>query len=391
MEKLPDEMLIQIFQKLQAQDLINMKAISQRFGAIARHPKLWQNYAIAYGIFSTTDRNKNIGSIPFPVDTQEGYVPWLVTRVEWVRLGQMTEAEIAEIMANIIEEREEEEEGAKLRRRIMNKKEGTKEKIVNLENLIMMKIDLKKVEGQILAKGITKITYVSLERSKLTTEQLNILMKEIVEGECLILDDLRMGGVNLKDVNTEAIAKAFTKLRRIDITDTEMNKNQMIEWSKEVVSADTLTLEEVRMTRVNLSGVEPQMLAAAILRMKRMDADSTDMTTIQVDTLTDMFWRKENQRLTNFGMKGINLRQVNTGMLAQMIHKLEVIDIRRTNMEQGQQTIIFERIIKEDKLPTIIMDMIGFPGVENRYVNKLMATLKIDQWWVQIHRAPVTM
>ena len=273
----------------------------------------------------------------------------------------------------------------------MNKKEGTKEKIVNLENLIMMKIDLKKVEGQILAKGITKITYVSLERSKLTTEQLNILMKEIVEGECLILDDLRMGGVNLKDVNTEAIAKAFTKLRRIDITDTEMNKNQMIEWSKEVVSADTLTLEEVRMTRVNLSGVEPQMLAAAILRMKRMDADSTDMTTMQVDTLTDMFWRKENQRLTNFGMKGINLRQVNTGMLAQMIHKLEVIDIRRTNMEQGQQTIIFERIIKEDKLPTIIMDMIGFPGVENRYVNKLMATLKIDQWWVQIHRAPVTM
>ena len=112
---------------------------------------------------------------PFPLDdVSPDDLAWLVSRVREAELQTWGHAGLpaTKILTNIIQERKEEEEMNKAREEL-----GAvgKEKIVNLEFLNMVDVNLSGVEGEILAGGVVKIKQVALADTRLTTGQVNKL------------------------------------------------------------------------------------------------------------------------------------------------------------------------------------------------------------------------
>ena len=377
MQNLPNETLIKIFNNLDPCDLIKMKTVNTRFGAVARHAKSWEKLFIyqgyLWGKVSSVD-------ILLEITKQKKILPWLISRVTVARLWNMSTKQVTEIMENIIQERGEETELKTSRQILGIGDKGNQQKILRLEDLDMKGVNLKgvNIKWETLAEGMTLIKKVRLPNSGHTNKQINLLTKKIVRKESMILQNLDMEGINLKDVNTSTLVAAIAKIRRVDISQTKLTSEQVDEITKGIIAKEALILEHLSMTDINLSAAEPEQLARAIVRLKTTDITATKMTIKQLDTLSDRVTQQEDRKLKGIKMWQIDMREVNTRKLADMMLKLDTVDLRENYMTEDQQREILERFFKEEHLPRVFMDVKGIGGIiqiGNRKINIRMDKL----------------
>ena len=377
MQNLPNETLIKIFNNLDPCDLIKMKTVNTRFGAVARHAKSWEKLFIyqgyLWGKVSSVD-------ILLDITKQKKILPWLISRVTVARLWNMSTKQVTETMENIIQEREEETELKTSRQILGIGDKGNQQKILRLEDLDMKGVNLKgvNIKWETLAEGMTLIKKVRLPNSGNTNKQINLLTKKIVRKESMILQNLDMEGINLKDVNTSTLVAAIAKIRRVDISQTKLTSEQVDEITKGIIAKEALILEHLSMTDINLSAAEPEQLARAIVRLKTTDITATKMTIKQLDTLSDRVTQQEDRKLKGIKMWQIDMREVNTRKLADMMLKLDTVDLRENYMTEDQQREILERFFKEEHLPRVFMDVKGIGGIiqiGNRKINIRMDKL----------------
>ena len=200
-----------------------------------------------------------------------------------------------------------------------------KEKIVNLEELSMSGINLSGVEGEILAGGVVKIKKVNLYDTHITTGQVNQLAKKILDEEELGLECLDLCGVNLSGVEAETMAGAVVRLRRVDLSSTRLTAAQVDILIDRVAMEEKLGLEDLDLWGVGLNNVNAGKLARAVVRIKEVGLSLTILTTDQVNVVFRRIIGEENRALERLDMFGVNLRGVQ-GNLVDLVRAAVTLD-----------------------------------------------------------------
>jgi len=134
-----------------------------------------------------------------------------------------------------------------------------------------------------LRKAIGHLTKLSLNNSNLTTEQLTVIMKifftdrikigfeQIVSQiESVSLTDLSLGGNDLSEVPKEMLAKAITKLERVNLKGTSLTAQQLEVILEETVKSSSLVCLDLRDIE-DLEEVPNELLGQAIPKLKKVN------------------------------------------------------------------------------------------------------------------------
>ena len=100
-------------------------------------------------------------------------------------------------------------------------------------------------------------------------------------------------------------------------------------------------LRELDMNYMNLSMVNPMLLATAVNKMMVVDIRSTQLTLKQADSLFSMMSEGTQVRSLKIGPN--NLSSLNPDMLATAVHRLEWVEMRGTRITRQQITTILTR------------------------------------------------
>ena len=115
-----------------------------------------------------------------------------------------------------------------------------------ITNLQMLKHndDLSHVPADVLALSLTKVKRVNLEYANLSSEQLTLIYQEISSSSNSILENLKINFSDHRNIESELLISAFSKLKQVDIKTCKINFEQMISILKDrrIDSLDYLSL-----------------------------------------------------------------------------------------------------------------------------------------------------
>ena len=104
-------------------------------------------------------------------------------------------------------------------------------------------------------------------------------------------------------------------------------------------------LRELNMTGVDLSNVEPRILASTVNKMEKANLWGTKLTTLQVTLLCQVM--KSNSQLKSLNLGWNNLSSVDPQLLASVVSKTESIYLKNTNLTT-KQVILLCQVVKEN-------------------------------------------
>jgi len=109
---------------------------------------------------------------------------------------------------------------------------------VKLEQLDLYGNDLSTVPSDVIAGATPKLKKINLTATKLTTSQVIELLTASVSSTTL--EDINLGGNNLRSVPGDIIAGATSRLKKIDLGYTHLTSSQLTEILTACVSSTTL-------------------------------------------------------------------------------------------------------------------------------------------------------
>ena len=234
---------------------------------------------------------------------------------------------------------------------------------MKLETLNISDVDLRDVDSQLLASSVARVKNVNISGTYLTTDQVNTLCRTIIDTGILDIMDivaikkletLNMSyNVDLSDVDSQLLAKAAVRLKKVDISDTCLTTDQANTLCRTIIEEEESVkkLEALNMILGNLSGVDSQLLANAVVRVKSVDISGTHLTTDQVNTLCQNIVVEEEsvKKLESLNMIKEDFRDVDTQLLANAVVRVKNVDISNTHLTTDQVNTICRTIIEEEE------------------------------------------
>ena len=120
------------------------------------------------------------------------------------------------------------------------------------------------------------------------------IIEEEEEESVKKLESMNMMDVDLSDVDSQLMASAIVRVKSVDMSGTYLTADQVNTLCCRIIEEEesVKTLECLNMMDVDLSDVGSQLLASAFVRVKSVDITDTDLTTDQVDTICKMIIEK---------------------------------------------------------------------------------------------------
>ena len=213
MNKIPDEVLGHVFSFLPVSDLLTMRKVSVRHGRVARDKQLWRWTRIE-GMEVYRDKKYFTGK-----GTR--------TRNKIASLGDITVDEYSWIVCRVgagrVDRNMSTEHVEEILNHVIHEREEeleTGEKIVQLKELDMKWISLSGVDDQLLARAVVKVKTVSLEGTRQTTVQWTTLLQTILAEKELVMESLDMSHNNLGGVDDQLLARAVVRMKIKDLNNT---------------------------------------------------------------------------------------------------------------------------------------------------------------------------
>ena len=143
---------------------------------------------------------------------------------------------------------------------------------------------------------------------------LNVICSRSVQGT--VLD---MSGNEMTTVNPELLAKVVTKLQKFFIDSTELTQLQAAAILTAVSEGSRLTA--LIISRNNLSGADPGLMAKAFNNLETLDISQTKLTPQQATAI--LTGVSEGSKMKNLTIYGNNLSGIDSGLLARAAEKLK--------------------------------------------------------------------
>jgi len=242
----------------------------------------------------------------------------------------------------------------------------------NLKKLHLWVIDLASVEPKQLAKAVIKLEELVLSITELNSQQSQAIFTAIGDDSNLKILSLRQN--NLSSVDSKKLAKAVIKLEELDLSSTQLNSQQ----TQAIFTAmgDDSNLRILDLWDNDLSSVEPKQLANSVIKLKELDLSNTDLNSQQMKAIFTAIGDDSN--LKKLSLRWSNLSSLEPKLIAKAVIKLEELDLGNITELNSQQTkAIFMALGDDSNLKKLHLWVIDLSSVEPKQLAK--AVIKLEE------------
>ena len=191
----------------------------------------------------------------------------------------------------------------------------------NLSSLIVEEVNLSRVAPDLLL-SVAKLAELTLSSTLLTTEQTRLLWTAI--GEEGNFSSFKFEGVNLASIDTEALAKVATKASKISLCNTSLTADQVNALA--IALATNSQIQEVDLSDNFLTDINPEMLARAVARTRKLSLVNTGLTTDQVNQLLESLL-SEASIMEDLDLSANILSFIEPDLMAHSLNKLKMVTL----------------------------------------------------------------
>ena len=137
----------------------------------------------------------------------------------------------------------------------------------NLKSLDISRTDLSPVHLDVLSKALSRLEDVTLCHTFLTTEQAVALFSEMARTSVMKKFDIKIGW-DLSSVNPNVLASALVRLEEVSLSGTSITHDQAVALCREI--SQNSQLKKLVLDYIDFSSVDPEVLAAALTNVKEI-------------------------------------------------------------------------------------------------------------------------
>ena len=231
--------------------------------------------------------------------------------------------------------------------------------------------NLSGVDLELLAKVVTNVDTLNLTNTKLTQQQIASVITSASKGSKL--KKLNISENDLSGVDPGLLAKAVVNLETLDIGNTKLTQQQAAVIFSGVCEGSRLNV--LNISDNNLSEVEPELLAKTVIKLKKLDIRYSDITKQQASVILTAI--SEGRRLTDLNIGFNDLREVCPELMAKAVTNLEILDVTFTDLTQQQATAIISTISNGSKLIELHFYGDDLSGVDPKLLANIAIKLEI--------------
>ena len=354
MENLPTEMLLYIFEMLSYRDLKIAMLVCRRWREIGEIQQLWgslpvivnkRNISVMPEILSTT-RLLGLHKLRIETDLSEK-VSQTIARHPGLREFELSERNDEQTIISVLN--------------VICSREGQG------MNLRLKNKNVSGVDAELLASAVIKLETLEFSNTKLTQQQIVAILTAVSDGRKMTKLDISFN--DMSGIDTKLLAKAVTKIKKLNITDTNLTQEQA-EAILTAVSEENV-VSKLYIGFNNLSGVDPGLMAKAFTNLKKLNVNRSELTHRQIVTILTAFCKG-----TTIHISMNDLSRVDPGLLARAVTKLEVMDVQDTELSQQQVVAIITAVSESKKITELHIGendlSIVDPGLLTKAVTKLV-------------------
>jgi len=187
-----------------------------------------------------------------------------------------------------------------------------------LAHLNIASTDLSSTYPFYMSRAVGRLTSINLSDTQLNINHCNHLMNSIIHSPSL--QDVNMEGVDLSEVSVENLTNAMSKLRQIDLSDTNLKTEQSLGLLTGCLTSTSL--EDLTVNRVSLAGIPPPLLARLVARLHRASLSGIGLSKEQsIEILTRSI---VSTSLTHLDLKYVKLTDVPSELLQKATKKFHL-------------------------------------------------------------------
>ena len=354
MENLPTEMLLYIFEMLSYRDLKIAMLVCRRWREIGEIQQLWgslpvivnkRNISVMPEILSTT-RLLGLHKLRIETDLSEK-VSQTIARHPGLREFELSERNDEQTIISVLN--------------VICSREGQG------MNLRLENKNVSGVDAELLASAVIKLETLEFSNTQLTQQQIVAILTAVSDGRKMTKLDISFN--DMSGIDKKLLAKAVTKMKKLNITDTNLTQEQA-EAILTAVSEENV-VSKLYIGFNNLSGVDPGLMAKAFTNLKKLNVNRSELTHRQIVTILTAFCKG-----TTIHISRNDLSRVDPGLLARAVTKLEVMDVQDTELSQQQVVAIITAVSESKKITELYIGendlSIVDPGLLTKAVTKLV-------------------
>ena len=195
-----------------------------------------------------------------------------------------------------------------------------------LRELDMLYTNMNYLKPGILASLVMKMEKIALcpsggSSGSLTPQQLTSLCQQMKNSGHM--KSLHLERMDISSVEPKLLADAVSTLEEVNLTLTELTARQV---NDIFLGLQTNTrMKSLNLTQNDLSTVDPNILGDTVSRISKVDLGQTRLTTQQATSVCSA--QKENTALTSLNLRFNNLSSVNPTILSEAVSTLSKVDL----------------------------------------------------------------
>jgi len=276
---LPDDAWLDILKFMCMEDLCTVSLVSKYLNMVVNEPGLWK------GVCPKRGKLDKEGLSQFFQDCEN-----IIGRFKTLYLGGISGIKLTEDDFKVLSDH-------------------LKLEYNKITNVDFFSNDFTRIPPNLLAETLMELKIVSLRMVKLSPSQMLEIFLQISSKDPLILTELSLEGIDLSKCEPDLLATVISKLVKVNLTDTSLTNDQLVQILNHLKDSETLTLKELCLNLVNLSWVPANLLSKSVIKLELVELQDSNLSTNQcTQVLTEMLSSKTMKKLNmseNYNMRNI--------------------------------------------------------------------------------------
>ena len=232
-------------------------------------------------------------------------------------------------------------------------------------NKLRIETELSEKVSQTIARhpGLREFELSQRNDEQTIISVLNVICSR--EGQGMIL---RLNNKNVSGVDAELLARAVIKLETLEFSNTQLTQQQIVAILTAVSDGRKMTKLDISFN--DMSGIDKKLLAKTVTKMKKLNITDTNLTQQQAEAILTAV--SEENVVSKLYIGFNNLSGVDPGLMAKAFTNLKKLNVNRSELTHRQIVTILTAFCKGNTIHISMNDLSKVdPGLLARAVTKL--------------------
>ena len=232
-------------------------------------------------------------------------------------------------------------------------------------NKLRIETELSEKVSQTIARhpGLREFELSQRNDEQTIISVLNVICSR--EGQGMIL---RLKNKNVSGVDAELLARAVIKLETLEFSNTQLTQQQIVAILTAVSDGRKMTKLDISFN--DMSGIDKKLLAKTVTKMKKLNITDTNLTQQQAEAILTAV--SEENVVSKLYIGFNNLSGVDPGLMAKAFTNLKKLNVNRSELTHRQIVTILTAFCKGNTIHISMNDLSRVdPGLLARAVTKL--------------------